>query len=73
MGKLIRKPPQGVYRKRLCFKCKVLLQVDGFLVNAERGTLGHGTCENCGKRDALSAVYRYTLSARARKARGWDA
>ena len=66
------KPPSGCYRKRLCMKCKVGRQAEGYLVNDEAGTLGHGTCEACGKRDVLSAVYRYTLSAKERKARGID-
>ena len=63
-------PPPGCYRRRLCLNCKVQRQVEGYLLNDEKHTLGRGTCEACGKRDVLSAVYRYTLSARARRERG---
>lgn len=67
-----RQPPPGCYRKRLCLKCKVDLLSDGYIVRAERPAVmpGHGTCERCGKKNVLSAIYRYTLSAKGRRERG---
>ena len=65
-----RQPPDGCYRRRLCLECKVDLMADGYLLNSEDAFPQRGTCERCGKRKVLSAVFRYTLSAKERERRG---
>jgi len=66
----IQRPPEGCYRKRLCLKCKVELQVDGYFMHGEDFLPSEGTCERCKKKSAATNIYRYTLSAKERERRG---